>query len=172
MLIGETVCLGPILAGDAPKLFNWLNTLGLAHCNGAYRPMDEGRFNGWLAGFSDDPGRVIFAIRRQGDLRLMGYLQLTGIDPVARAAELGVLIGDAADRGHGFGQAALSLAIRFCWRDLNLRRLGLSVIGDNPRAIAAYARTGFEIEGVRRQAAYVDGRFVDVTVMGLLRGDG
>ena len=172
MLIGERVCLGPILIGDGPKLFNWLNTLDLAHGNGPYRPMDENRFSGWLASFVDDPARVLFAVRRQGDLRLMGYLQLTNIQPVARSADLGVLIGDAADQGQGFGQEAVRLAAEFCWRDLNLQRLGLQVVGDNPRAIGAYAKAGFVVEGVMRRAAYVEGGYRDVTVMGLLRGDG
>ncbi len=171
MLIGETVCLGPVLAGDAPQLFNWCNTVALAHANGAYRPMDEGRFKAWLTDFANDPTRVLFALRDRADLRLMGYLQLTDIQPAARVAELGVLIGDPADQGRGFGQEAVALAVGFCWRDLNLQRLTLRVIGDNPRAIRAYAKAGFEVEGVMRRAAYVDGAHRDITIMGLLRED-
>ena len=169
MLIGDTVCLGPVLAGDAPQLFNWRNTLALAHADGAYRPMDEAGFTAWLAAFATDPGRVLFALRARTDLRLMGYLQLTDIQPAARVAELGVLIGDPADQGRGFGRQAVALAAGFCWRDLNLQRLTLRVIGDNPRAVAAYAKAGFAIEGVMRRAAYADGAYRDVTIMGLLR---
>lgn len=169
MLIGDTVCLGPVLAGDAPPLFNWCNTLALAHANGGYRPMSEARFNGWLAEFANDPTRVLFALRERAGLRLMGYLQLTDIQAAARVAELGVLIGDPADQGRGFGQAAVALAVGFCWRDLNLQRLTLRVIGDNPRAVRAYAKAGFAVEGVMRRAAYADGAHRDVTIMGLLR---
>ena len=172
MLIGEKVCLGPILLGDAPKLFNWLNTVDLAYRNGPYRPLSEAHFNGWINGFNADPARVIFAIRTQGDLRLLGYLHLTNIDAVARGAELGMLIGDAQDQGRGLGGEALGLAIGFCWRDLNLQRLTLYVVGDNPRAIAAYAKAGFVHEGVMRHAAFVNGAHRDITVMGLLREDG
>ena len=169
MLIGDSVCLGPVLAGDAPLLFNWCNTLALAHANGAYRPMDEARFSGWLTQFATDPARLLFALRDRADLRLMGYLQLTDIQAAARVAELGVLIGDPADQGRGFGQQAVALAAGFCWRELNLQRLTLRVIGDNPRAIAAYAKAGFAVEGVMRRAAYADGAHRDVTIMGLLR---
>ena len=54
-------------------------------------------------------------------------------------------------------------------RELNLQRVGLYVFGDNPGAIRAYARAGFEVEGVLRRAAYIDGAYSDITVMGCLR---
>ena len=44
-----------------------------------------------------------------------------------------------------------------------------TVVGDNPRAIHAYLRAGFSMEGLMPRAVYVDGRYQDVTAMGLLR---
>jgi len=169
MLIGDKVCLGPLLRGDAPLLFNWLNHLDTARANGPYRPMDQARFDVWFDGLGADPTRVVFAIRNRGDLRLLGYLLISNIQPVARSADLGLLIGAPADRAQGFGQAAIRLAVDYCWDDLNLQRLALSVVGDNPRAIHAYRRAGFEVEGVLRRAAYSEGRFQDTTLMSLLR---
>lgn len=112
---------------------------------------------------------MVFAIRQKQDMRLTGYLQITNIQPVPRSAELGILIGAEADQGQGFGQEAVRLALDFCWRDLNLQRLTLFVVGDNPRAIRAYGKTGFVAEGTLRRAAYIDGAFCDITIMGALR---
>jgi RimJ/RimL family protein N-acetyltransferase len=170
MLIGTKVCLGPVLTEDAPKLLNWQNSLGLCHINGAYRPCDQARFDDWFFGIAKDNSRVVFSIRRQGDLQLLGYLQIVDIHPVHRTGELGILIGNADQQGQGYGQEALSLAITFCWRDLNLQRLSLCVVGENPRAIHVYQKSGFVMEGLRRRAAYVNSSYVDVTLMGLLRG--
>lgn len=39
----------------------------------------------------------------------------------------------------------------------------------NPRAIRAYAKTGFRREGVRRQGLYRNGKFHDVYLMDILR---
>lgn len=169
MLIGEKVCLGPLVQSDAPFLFQWLNAVELARLNGSYRPNDQARFDQWFAGVGADPARVTFAIRQSEDLRLLGYLQVINIQPASQVAELGLLIGDVDAQGRGFGQEAIGLAVEFCWRELNLQRLSMFVIGENPRAIAAYGKAGFEIEGVMRRAAYADGRFQDITVMGLLR---
>ena len=169
MIIGRKVCLCPLMHGDAPAMFNWLNTVALAHWNGSYRPNDQMGFDLWYAAIAGDRSKVVFTIRGQGDLRLLGYVQVTNILPVCRSGEMGILIGDEADRGRGFGQEALQLALRHCWNDLNLHRVTLYVHGDNPRAIRSYAKAGFHDEGRMREAGYVNGRFVDIAVMGALR---
>jgi RimJ/RimL family protein N-acetyltransferase len=171
MLIGKTVCLGPILQADGPYIFNWLNTLGLAYLNGSYRPTDQMKFEGWFSSIGNDPSKVIFSIRRHADMRLLGYLQIVNIHPVIHAAEVGILIGDDTERGKGHGQEALRMALGFCWRDLNLQRLSLFVFGENERAIHVYRKVGFKHEGTMRRGGYVGGRLVDVTVMGALRPD-
>jgi RimJ/RimL family protein N-acetyltransferase len=169
MMLGEKICLGPLLQADAPLLFSWLNTVEIAHSNGPYRPTDQTRFDQWFGGISHDASRVVFAIRQHGDLRLMGYVQLTNILAAPRSADLGIMIGDPADRGKGFGLEAVRMAVGFGWRDLNLRRIALAVFGDNPSAIHVYAKAGFEHEGVLRRAGYINGAFRDITLMAILR---
>ena len=169
MLIGEKVCLGPVLQPDGPMFFGWMNSLDLVHDNGPYRPTDQASFDRWFGGIGQDPTRVVFAIRHRRDLRLMGYVQLINIMPAPRTAELGILIGAPSDRGQGYGQEAVRMAVQFGWRDLNLQRISLLVIGENPGAVRVYLKTGFEVEGVLRRASYVNGAFRDITIMGLLR---
>lgn len=171
MLIGEKVCLGPVLNGDGPLLFNWFDTLEIAGASGPYRPSSEAKFSQWLAGAVNDNTRVLFAIRRQFDLRLLGHVHISNIHPVLRSADVGLGIGPASDRQQGYGQEALKLAVDYCWRELNLQRVALTVLGNNPWAKHAYAKVGFEEEGCLRRATYVDGQFVDVFVMSMLRPD-
>ena len=145
MLIGDLVCLGPLLEADGPVLFNWLNDRRLALSNGPFRPMDQAKFAGWFGGAGADPTRVIFAIRDRRDMRLMGYVQVINLQPVHRNAELGILIGAAGDRDRGVGQEAMRLALGFCWRDLNLHRVALFRVGDDIRGVAhVYLKVGFE----------------------------
>jgi RimJ/RimL family protein N-acetyltransferase len=169
MMLGEKICLRPVLQADAPILFNWLNTVDLAHSNGPYRPTDQTRFDKWFGGITHDVSRVVFAIRAHGDLRLMGYVQLINIQAASRSAELGIMIGDPADRGKGFGLEAVRMAVGFGWRDLNLQRISLAVFGENPCATHVYAKAWFEHEGVLRRACYVNGAFRDITLMAILR---
>jgi len=171
MLIGEKVCLGPVLQTDAAVIFNWQNTVSLMHLNGNYIPVSQRSFDDWFNGIGKDPSRVVFSIRKHGNLALLGYIQLTEIHPVFRSANLGIIIGEPANQGKGYGQEALKLCIGFSWKDLNLQRLSLMVVGSNEPALRAYRKTGFEVKGVLKRAAFTNGAYVDATIMGLLRAD-
>jgi RimJ/RimL family protein N-acetyltransferase len=98
-------------------------------------------------------------------------VQLTDIDPVHRSAELTIRIGDESERGAGHGTEALKQTIDFAWRDLNLHRVWLRVFADNTRAIRAYKKAGFVEEGVMRDAAHIDGRYVDMALLGIIRAE-
>jgi RimJ/RimL family protein N-acetyltransferase len=52
---------------------------------------------------------------------------------------------------------------------LNLRRLSSAVVEFNKRSIRMHEKLGFVEEGRRRKATYVNGRFWDDLVFGLLR---
>src|ERR1700761_1225306 len=103
MLYGEKVCLGPVLNGDMAPLFNWFDTLEIVAASGPYRPVSEAKFNQWMAGAASDPARVLFAIRKQGDLRLLGHVHISNIQAVTRSADIGLGIGLASERGQGYG---------------------------------------------------------------------
>jgi RimJ/RimL family protein N-acetyltransferase len=49
-----------------------------------------------------------------------------------------------------------------------VRRLELTVMSHNERALGLYLRSGFEIEGTRRRSLLVDGRNVDEIAMAKL----
>jgi RimJ/RimL family protein N-acetyltransferase len=169
MLYGEKVCLGPVLNGDIAPLFNWFDTLEIVAASGPYRPISEAKFNQWMAGAANDPARVLFAIRKQGDLRLLGHVHISNIQPAIRSADIGLGIGLASERGQGYGGEALSMAVQYCWSELNLQRLALTVLSHNPRAQRLYERLGFQVEGRLRRATFVAGQFHDIVIMSLLR---
>jgi RimJ/RimL family protein N-acetyltransferase len=169
MLFGEKICLGPVLNADVAQLFTGFDTLEIANASGPYRPSAEAKFNQWLAGAANDPSRVLFVIRKLGDLRLLGHVHVSNIQSMFRSADIGLGIGLVSDRGQGYGGEALTLAVRYCWNELNLQRVALTVLGDNPAALRLYERLGFEVEGRLRRATYVGGQFHDVMVMSILR---
>jgi RimJ/RimL family protein N-acetyltransferase len=52
-----------------------------------------------------------------------------------------------------------------------LYRIYLHVFASNQAAIRTYEKAGFRREGLLRQHAHVDGKYVDVIVMGVLRDE-
>jgi putative acetyltransferase len=72
-------------------------------------------------------------------------------------------------QGKGVGSALMRAGIDLADNWLNLTRLELEVYTDNEPAVRLYERFGFEREGLLRQHAYRDGRYVDALVMARLR---
>ncbi len=77
----------------------------------------------------------------------------------------------AAFRSKGHGTEAVKLLCRFGFADLNLHRIYLHVFETNSRAIRAYEKSGFVREGSLREAAFIDGKWLDVAVMGLIKNN-
>jgi RimJ/RimL family protein N-acetyltransferase len=168
MLIGQLISLGPVIPADFPALFRWGNDVDSARLNEVYRPSDWNSHQEWWSNIGKDPSKVVFAIRKQRSNNILGFVQILNINGLHQSAHLGVRIGEPADRGHGYGREAASLAINYCWSHLNLGRIGLTVFKTNERALRLYSSLGFETEGVLRRAFFIDGEWVDVALMSLL----
>jgi [ribosomal protein S5]-alanine N-acetyltransferase len=165
----ERIQLGPIVAQDSEALFRWFNDSQAARLDYAWRPVDGLTHQKWIANVGTDPTQVWFAIRRQVQGAIIGYAILRNISAVHRSAELGVRIGEDADRSRGLGKQAANVVLQFCWQALNLNRVQVSVFADNERALRLYSALGFRREGNLRQAQYIDGAWKNVVIMGLLK---
>jgi L-phenylalanine/L-methionine N-acetyltransferase len=72
-------------------------------------------------------------------------------------------------QGKGVGTALVRAGVEMADKWLNLTRLELEVYTDNEPAIRLYERFGFVREGLLRQHAFRDGRYVDAYMMARLR---
>ncbi|MCW2955457.1 MAG: putative acetyltransferase [Thermoleophilia bacterium] len=86
----------------------------------------------------------------------------------AHVAELGMSVHDDW-HGRGVGTALMAAAVDLADRWLQVRRIELDVYPDNVAAVRLYEKFGFEVEGRKREAAFRDGRYADIVVMGRLR---
>ena len=82
---------------------------------------------------------------------------------------MGITIGDKDFWGRGYGRAAVRLLLRYAFMLRNLRRVWREVHAENERAVRAYKACGFVEEGRLREQAWLDGRYVDMVYMGVLR---
>jgi len=167
----DAIVLGPVLPNDHASLFVWMNDSVAAKLDFAWRPLDYVAFKTWMDRLSQDPAQVLFAIRKLNAAEIVGFVVLKNIQPVHRSADIGVRIGLEGERGKGLGTRAVALALDYAWNTLNLNRIGLTVLANNTRAIASYKSAGFVEEGRLRQANFMDGKWVDVVIMGALRPD-
>lgn len=120
----------------------------------------------WFRDYERRTDEQIFAIE-MGSVHI-GNLGFHRIDRAHRKAEIGIVIGEPALWSKGYGTEAMDVALRYAFDVLGLNKVSLDVLEYNTRAIRMYERLGFQPEGVHREDAYKEGRFVNVLRMSLL----
>jgi RimJ/RimL family protein N-acetyltransferase len=98
----------------------------------------------------------------------IGEARLDRVDLHDKRASFAIGILDARHVGKGLGTEATRLVLRFAFEQLKLHRISVRVIAYNHRAIRAYEKCGFVIEGREREAAFVNGAWHDDVIMGVL----
>src|SRR6516162_1889719 len=127
------------------------------------RPMTEEAARRWVQGLLEqDYARVIEVGTPIGQIRL------DRVDLRDRRASLAVGIEDRTQLGIGLGTEAIGLVLEFAFNVLKLHRLSVRVVEYNTRAIRAYQKCGFVVEGREREAAFVDGIWHDDVMMGIV----
>jgi len=122
----------------------------------------------WFEHLHADPTRFTFLVTETGLGQPLAIVGLTGLDRVARSAELWLYVGDKAKRGLGVGRLAVRELLRFAFGTQGLQRVAVRVFGYNPGAHAFFAALGFVDEGIERAGTFRRGRFHDVWRMAML----
>lgn len=115
-----------------------------------------------------DSGSYPFHLRLADDGRLIGFVGLW-VDWPNREAWLGVGIGERDCWGQGYGTEAVQQALSFAFDELGLHRVTLDVLAANPRALRAYQKAGFVIEGRIRRRNNYGGKRIDDICMGIVK---
>lgn len=110
-----------------------------------------------------------FMIHRLDDDRPIGFISVNGIQWTHGNGWVAIGIGDTSCWGQGFGSDAMRILQRYAFTELNLQRLTLNVFAYNTRGLRSYAKTGFVIEGIGREAMLREGARWDHIFMGILR---
>jgi RimJ/RimL family protein N-acetyltransferase len=174
VLSGEAAVLRPLRAADRVLSVRWRNDPEIRDGILGYRfPVTAEMEADWVNSVLKDQSRtrVILAIEDKSDGAFVGFVYLNNIDWFARNAEFGILIGERSRHGKGLAREALALVVDYAFKTLNLQRLYLRVVAFNKRALRLYRGFGFVQEGIQRQHAFARGRYHDVVLMGLLRGE-
>lgn len=102
---------------------------------------------------------------------VIGAVRLDNVDLEDRRATLAIGMVDADAMGKGYGTQAIRLVLGYAFATLDLHRVSLRVLAYNERAIRAYQKCGFLIEGRERETAYLDGKWHDDIIMGILENE-
>jgi ribosomal-protein-serine acetyltransferase len=99
--------------------------------------------------------------------KLAGAISHHHIDPLHRNVSIGYWL-DAAVEGKGVMTRSCQALLRHLFDERKMHRVEIRCATGNTRSCAIPARLGFTREGVLREAEWVNDRFLDLMVWGLL----
>ena len=109
-----------------------------------------------------------FVIANPENGAYLGQIDLFSINWRLRSGEMAIVLAGEAARGKGTGTEAIGLMLDYAFGMLGLERVELEVATDNHRAIRCYEKSGFRLEGVKRNAFMVDGQYTGLAFMSVL----
>ena len=131
------------------------------------RPLNDGQLRKLLDDWNDGIENFVFAVRFQG--RLVGLVNLDGLDWPNSHVEIGIALTDPAARGQGLAKETVSLLLRYCFLELGLHRVWARIIEENSPSLKLFSALGFRKEGTLRQHVLRSGQYRDMHLFSLLR---
>lgn len=167
---GPRVTLRPLEKSDIPMFLHWMNdqdvTRYLLHQHPVMLPMEEK----WFQRLCDKPEEnIVLGITIKG--KLIGDIGFHQPDPISRTALLGLMIGDKAQWGRGYGREAMMLMIEYAFHSLNVRKISSYVFAANAKSLRCHELCGFRREGLRKEHIFRDGKYMDEVLFGLFEKD-
>jgi RimJ/RimL family protein N-acetyltransferase len=114
---------------------------------------------------------LAMAVHIRGTDRLIGTCAFSQLDAENGSALYHITIGESDAWGKGYGTEATQLMLDHAFGTLGLHRIALFVFEFNVRALRAYERCGFVVEGRARESIWRDGRWWDEMAMSVLESD-
>ena len=166
------VFLTPLKNSDTDALYEWQNSAKIRDLTMGFRfPVQTSTVENWIKKVEDQNSKslVVYGIRVK--TVLIGLVSLHHIDQYQRKSLLGIYIGNNEQQRKGVGFIATTLILDFAFNGLDFRKVGLEVVERNQNAISLYEKVGFVKEGTKREEYFVDGKYLDTHVYGILKND-
>jgi len=158
-LVGEVVALRPLVESDADGPYpGWLNDAEVCRHNSHHvYPYTPAQARDWIRTIPSR-GDLVLAVTLRDDKSHVGNVSLQAIDRVARSAEFAILLGERSAWGRGVGLESAQLVVAHGFGAMNLHRISCATTEDNVAMRRIAERLGMQQEGVRREAAFNEGR--------------
>jgi len=166
---GTHVALGPITRELVPLFQRWVNqfdtlrTLAIPPL-----PMTLEAETTWFESTSSSSSMFVFTIYERGTWLPIGNTSVSGVDYRNGTCTFGIMIGEPAARGKGYGTEATSLMVDYAFTALGLHNVMLTVYEFNAAARRVYTKVGFKEIGRRRKCRFMGGEFWDEIFMDIL----
>jgi len=164
-LVGVFINLRPLVVDDAALTLTWRKADRARHLNAVNSSLTEQEE--WI---KNRPASELNFIIEMKNFCPIGMLSLIGVDLVNRHAETGrFLIGDEeVAKGVPAAVEAMKLLYQLAFDQMDLVRIFGTIASGNPLMIKWQKYLGMKEEGRMRSHYFIDGKWQDAVVLGLL----
>ena len=161
-VVGSLVLMREVTVDDLQQVWEWENDseMGLYLNADPQKRMSMDEVKRRFQQYRTDPTSGLFIICTVEN-QSIGMLGFDRLYKDIGTCRLFIGIGPDEYRGRGYGTDAMRLVLHYFFRDMGMKKVQLSVYDFNSRAMASYRKSGFEVESVRRNIAYVNGGWCD-----------
>jgi diamine N-acetyltransferase len=157
---------------DIPVFVEWVNDPDVTAGLPIVYPMgleDENKWFDTISHQSLELHPYVIEIMEDKEWRKIGTCGFHEVDWRNSNAEIGIMIGDKSSWNEGYGTEVIGLLLKIGFETMNLHRIWLRVFATNLGAIRCYEKAGFIHEGEKREAEFMQGKYIDVLLMSVLR---
>ena len=171
-LKGERVYLRQLNDADAGRSVQWFNDAEVCAGNSHHvRPYTLDDARAYIYDVTEsDTDLVLAIVTKKTDIHI-GNVALQNIHPVYRSADFSIIIGERDYWGKGYGKEAATLMFDHGFKAMNLHRIACGTFSTNTAMRKLTRSLGMSVEGLRIDAAYKNGEYLDVSEYGILRKD-
>ncbi|HHX96154.1 MAG TPA: GNAT family N-acetyltransferase [Clostridia bacterium] len=171
---GRKIIFRPLVAQDAQTLQKWYVDRDFRLGYNEYASVDLAAIRKEitsLKGCLQDPRveKVVYLVLRKSDQYPIGLAGLRNIDRQNGNAEIILGIGEKEMRLAGYGVDILILLLDLVFYQLGLEKAYYTINDNNNLGLRSALSFGFISEGKMRNQVFIDGQYVDLWVLGLLK---
>lgn len=170
-ILGRKVVIAPFVAADITDGYlGWLNDPEVTrYSNQRFVSHDRASAERYLESFAGSPNMFV-SIRSAEDGKAIGTMTAY-IAPQHGTADVGILIGERACWGQGFGQDAWDSFTSWLLTRPGMRKVTAGTSARNSAMARLAERSGMALEGRRVRQELIEGEEVDILYFGRF-GDG
>lgn len=169
MIEGEIVNFRALEEEDLKQLRDWRNLEYIRKVCREYRLLNMANQRRWFQSLQEKPPKnIMFGIENKKG-KLIGVCGLTWIDWKNLNAEVSIYIGEKEWQGKGVASDSINLLLQYGFETLNMHRIYATIFAFNEASIALFEKCGFKFEGKQRESHFIDGKYFDVLIYGILK---
>ena len=170
-LKGKIVHLRALTVNDIEGNYRyWLNDEEVVHFNSHGRfPLTQDKLKDYVQSVYRSDNNLVLAVIDNKSCKHIGNISLQKIQWIDRDAEIAFLLGEKDFHGKGIMFEAGNILINHGFNALNLHRIYCGTSSENIGMQKLAVKLGMTQEGVRKEAFFKNGKYLDLVEYGILR---